>query len=81
MKGEENLKNKQYKLDIIPGIVIALFSIGYMAMIPSIKKFTGLGATPLTNHFVPYLWGGALLVLGLWLPQAQEVPGGRRDHR
>lgn len=48
------MKNKQYKLDIIPGIVIALFSIGYMAMIPSIKKFTGLGATPLTNHFVPY---------------------------
>ena len=67
MKGEENLKNKQYKLDIIPGIVIALFSIGYMAMIPSIKTFTGLGATPLTNHFVPYLWGGALLVLGLWI--------------
>ena len=55
------MKNKQYKLDIIPGIVIALFSIGYMAMIPSIKTFTGLGATPLTNHFVPYLWGGALL--------------------
>lgn len=61
------MKNKQYKLDIIPGIVIALFSIGYMAMIPSIKTFTGLGATPLTNHFVPYLWGGALLVLGLWI--------------
>lgn len=47
------MKNKQYKLDIIPGIVIALFSIGYMAMIPSIKTFTGLGATPLTNHFFP----------------------------
>lgn len=61
------MKNKQYKLDIIPGIVIALFSIGYMALIPSIKTFTGLGATPLTNHFVPYLWGGALLVLGLWI--------------
>lgn len=61
------MKNKQYKLDIIPGIVIALFSIGYLAMIPSIQTFTGLGATPLTNHFVPYLWGGALLVLGLWI--------------
>ena len=61
------MKNKQYKLDIIPGIVIALFSIGYMALIPSIKTFTGLGATPLTNHFVPYLWGGSLLVLGLWI--------------
>lgn len=61
------MKNKQYKLDIIPGIVIALFSIGYMSMIPSIKTFTGLGATPLTNHFVPYLWGSSLLVLGLWI--------------
>lgn len=61
------MKNKQYKQDIIPGIVIALFSLGYLAMIPSIPTFTGLGATPLTNHFVPYLWGGFLLVLGLWI--------------
>lgn len=61
------MKNKQYKLDIIPGIVIALFSLGYLAMIPSIKTFEGLGATPLTNHFVPYLWGGSLLFLGLWI--------------
>lgn len=79
------MKNKQYKLDIIPGIVIALFSIGYMAMIPSIKTFTGLGATPLTNHFVPYLWaaptGTGPVDYGKRLPQAQEVPGGRRDHR
>lgn len=61
------MKNKQYKLDIIPGIVIAVFSIAYLAMIPSIQTFTGLGSTPLTNHFIPYLWGGALLVLGLWI--------------
>lgn len=61
------MKNKQYKLDIIPGIVIAVFSIAYLAMIPQIATFTGLGSTPLTNHFVPYLWGGALLVLSLWI--------------
>lgn len=61
------MKNKQYKLDIIPGIVLALFSIAYLAMIPGIQTFTGLGATPLTNHFVPYLWGGVLLVLSLWI--------------
>lgn len=61
------MKNKQYKQDIIPGIVIALFSIAYLAMIPNIATFTGLGATPLTNHFVPYLWGGSLLVLSLWI--------------
>lgn len=61
------MQNKHYKMDIIPGIVIAVFSIGYLAMIPGIQTFTGLGSTPLTNHFVPYLWGGFLLVLSLWI--------------
>lgn len=61
------MKNKQYKMDIIPGIVIALFSIAYMFMIPGIKAFDGLGATPLSNHFVPYLWGVSMLVLGVWI--------------
>lgn len=61
------MQNKNYKLDIIPGIVIAVFSIGYLALVPSIQTFTGLGSTPLTNHFVPYLWGGFLLVLSLWI--------------
>ncbi len=36
-------------------------------MIPGIQTFTGLGSTPLTNHFIPYLWGGSLLVLSLWI--------------
>ena len=61
------MKNKQYRLDIIPGIVLALFSIGYMAMIPQIQTFDGMGATPLTNHFIPTLWGSVLLLLSLWI--------------
>lgn len=61
------MRNEKYKLDIIPGIVLMLFSIGYLAMIPSIVEFKGMGATPLTNRFVPYLWGGALLVLSVWI--------------
>lgn len=61
------MKNKQYKLDIIPGIVLALFSIGYLSMIPQIQTFTGMGATPLTNHFIPTLWGCVLLLLSLWI--------------
>lgn len=61
------MKNKNYKQDIIPGVVLALFAIGYLAMVPGIPTFTGLGATPLTNHFIPYLWGGVLLVLSAWL--------------
>ncbi len=60
-------KHSNYRVDIIPGIVIALFALAYLALVPSISTFTGMGSTPLTNHFVPYLWGGALLVLGLYV--------------
>ena len=61
------MSNKKYKLDIIPGIVLALFSIGYLSQIHNIVEFKGLGSTPLTNRFVPYLWSGSLLVLSLWI--------------
>ena len=61
------MDKKQYLQDIIPGIVISLFSLAYMVFIPGIKTFTGLGATPLTNHFIPYLWGSCLLILGIWI--------------
>ena len=61
------MRNEKYKQDIIPGIVLMIFSIGYLAMIPSIVELKGMGSTPLTNRFVPYLWGGALLVLSVWI--------------
>lgn len=61
------MKNSKYKQDIVPGIVLTVFSLLYLACIPQIKIFDGLGATPLNNRFVPYLWGGFLLVLSLWL--------------
>ena len=61
------MSNKQYKLDIIPGIVLSLFAIAYLSQIHNIVEFKGLGSTPLTNRFVPYLWGGSLLVLSLWV--------------
>ena len=61
------MNNKNYKLDIVPGIVIALLSIAYLLIVPSIQVFEGLGSTPLTNRFVPYLWGGVLLVLSVWI--------------
>lgn len=60
-------KDKQYKLDIIPGVVLAVFAIFYMSQISGIRVFKSLGATPLTNRFIPYLWGGSLLALSLWL--------------
>ncbi len=61
------MKNSKYKLDIVPGVVMALFALFYLCNIPSIKVFDGLGSTPINNHFVPYLWGGAILVLSLWI--------------
>ena len=61
------MRNEKYKQDIIPGIVLMIFSIGYLAMTPSIVEFKGMGSTPLTNRFTPYLWGGALLVLSVWI--------------
>ena len=61
------MSNKQYKLDIIPGIVLSLFALAYLSQVHTIVEFKGLGSTPLTNRFVPYLWGGALLVLSLWV--------------
>lgn len=60
-------KNSKYMMDIIPGIVISIFSLLYLSQISGIQAFTGLGSTPLDNHFVPYLWGGVLLFLGVWL--------------
>ncbi len=61
------MKNSNYKMDIIPGTVILIFSLWYLSGIHKIPMFTGLGASPLTNHFVPYLWGGALLFLSALL--------------
>lgn len=60
-------RDKQYKLDIIPGIVLAVFAVFYMSKISGIRVFKSLGATPLTNHFIPWLWGGSMLALSLWL--------------
>lgn len=61
------MKNSKYKLDIVPGVVLAVFSLLYMANIPQIKVFEGLGSTPINNHFVPWLWSGAILVLSVWI--------------
>ena len=61
------MRNKRYKLDIIPGVVLSLFSLAYLAMIPNIQIFQGLGAPPMNNHAIPYLWGSFLLFLSLWI--------------
>ncbi|QAT50117.1 tripartite tricarboxylate transporter TctB family protein [Caproiciproducens sp. NJN-50] len=61
------MKQKSCKIDIVPGIVLALSSIFYLLQIPKINAFKGTGATPLDNHFVPGLWGGVMLVLALFL--------------
>lgn len=60
-------KNGNYMIDILPGIVSSLFSLFYLSQVPKIRVFKGLGATPINNRFVPYLWGGILLLLGICL--------------
>ena len=48
-------KNSKYMMDIVPGVVIAVFSLLYLSQVPGIQAFEGLGSTPLDNHFVPCL--------------------------
>lgn len=61
------MKNSKYKQDIVPGVVLAVLALLYMANIPQIKVFEGLGSTPINNHFVPWLWSSAILVLSVWI--------------
>lgn len=45
------MRNEKYKQDIIPGIVLMIFSIGYLAMIPSIVEFKGIVVTVIVVIF------------------------------
>lgn len=64
---KETHKDNDYMLDILPGIASSIFAVLYLCQVPKIRVFKGLGSTPLTNHFVPNLWGGLLLFLGVVL--------------
>ena len=39
-------KNSKYMMDIVPGVVIAVFSLLYLSQVPGIQAFEGLGSTP-----------------------------------
>ena len=47
----------EYKKNLIPGIVLTIFSIIYLVLTSQIKKFSGLGSDPLGARAIPYLWG------------------------
>ncbi|MDD2957220.1 MAG: tripartite tricarboxylate transporter TctB family protein [Lachnospiraceae bacterium] len=57
----------EYKKNLIPGIILAAFSVAYLGCSAMITPFTGPGATPLDNRAVPWLWGGLLLLLSVIL--------------
>ena len=57
----------EYKKNLIPGIVLPIFSIIYLVVTSQIKKFSGVGSDPLGARAIPYLWGISLLVLSLIL--------------
>ncbi len=52
-------KDGQYKLDIVPGAILALFSALYMSNVPGIQAFKGWGQ-PINNRFVPWLCGSLM---------------------
>ncbi len=57
----------EYKKNLIPGIVLTIFSIIYLVLTSQIKKFSGLGSDPLGARAIPYLSVISLLVLSLIL--------------
>ncbi len=56
-----------YRKDLIPGVVLSVFSIIYLALSFQIDLFTGSGATPLNSRFAPQFWGSILLFLSVLL--------------
>ena len=48
-------------------MALALVAGFDLLKVQDIASFTVLGATPLTTHFVPYLWGSCLMALSFWL--------------
>ena len=57
----------QYKKELVPGIVLTVIAVLYLFFTTQIQPFTGLGATPLTNRFMPFFWGTCLLILSIML--------------
>lgn len=57
----------KFNKDTLPGIVLGVLAIGYLAMTTQIKVFTGPGAAPLSARAIPYMWGFILLMLSVLL--------------
>lgn len=57
----------EYRKDLIPGIVLFIFSVLYLLLSCQIEIFTGSGATPLDARFAPRFWGSILLILSAML--------------
>lgn len=55
------------KKDILSGLVFAIGDSFYLYFCRDIVPFTGKGTTPLTNQFMPLLWGSLMMVLSLTL--------------
>lgn len=55
------------KKDILSGSVVAVLDGIYLYLCGGIEPFRGKGTTPLTNQFIPYFWGSALMLLSVLL--------------
>ena len=61
------MQNEKNRRDLAAGIVLAILDAGYLHFCGEVRPFTGKGATPLTNQFMPYFWGTVLMILSIVL--------------
>lgn len=75
----------KYRNDLIPGIVLAILSAGYLFLSGQVDVFKESGATPLDSRFIPRLWGTALLILSIILiirglrTRKNEIAAGKQN--
>lgn len=70
--------------DILSGAVFAVLDGLYLYFCGDIEPFVGKGTTPLNNQFIPYFWGGFMMLLSVMLimrglRQFRREKQGRRE--
>lgn len=71
------------KKDIVSGSIFVVLDAIYLILCGTIEPFTGKGTPPMTNQFIPYFWGGFMMLLSIMLvvrgvkqqKKAGKVPG------
>lgn len=67
LKNGNEVRPVSGRKDILSGAVFAVFDGLYLYFCGDIEPFVGKGTTPLNNQFIPYFWGGFMLLLSVML--------------